>query len=741
MHEVDAGGTTVRLHDDGRLSVHGTDGTGNGPLLTGRPRLVVDGERASLGAPWTRRRAGGVVADYPAGDATLSLAVVPGRDEGTVLAYAWVEARRPVRVDAVVYLGAGATAFGPGARVYEHGHASWSPTGTLPVGERFPPEPSAGRAWTVDPAAPDAGTGAGARSSAGVTALRSGDEEPATLTLGFLDHRRFLPRIDVDDDAGGVAGLRAVCPLDGRRLDAGETLTCAALRLDAGRTVEDGLRRWAARVGTRMDARVPGRPPTGWCSWHRASDPVTEADVRAAVDALRDADLPLEVVLVDDGYSAGLGDPEALADGFEDLGALAATIREAGRVPGLRLAPFAAAASGPLATEHPEWLLRDAAGEPVDAGDHPVHGRLVALDTTRPGVESWLRRTTSSVVDDWGFGYLKLDRLAVGALPGERHADVPRAAAYRRGLRAIREAAGDAFLLGCAAPQAPSVGLVDAMRVGPDVAPEWDDADAGSAPAVSNAVRNALARGFLGGEWWVNDPDCLLLRDETSLTAAERGSFAALVALSGGSAFDSDRLAALTPGARDLLRRVLPPAPDGTVADLGARVPPRDLRCRTTGGDHRWGARARFNPEDEPATVVVDPNGGGGLAWDAWDRRLVEPPLERSVEPHGCALLHHARWRIGRGAERRPSTVGAADHLAAGVGLVETSWAEGDGAGGRLRLAGDPDRPVEAVVAVPDGWRVADPPADVRAADAGAVPYDAVVVPVGAPREVRFARS
>jgi alpha-galactosidase len=382
----------------------------------------------------------------------------------------------------------------------------------------------------------------------------------------------------------------------------------------------------------------------------------------------------------------------------------------------------------------------------VAAGDHPEHGRLVALDPTHPGVESWLRRTTATVVDDWGFDYLRLDRLAVGALPGERAVDVPRAAAYRRGLRAVREAAGDAVILASDAPLGPSAGLVDAMRVGPDVAPAWDDATDASAPGVSNAVRNALARGFLGGEWWTNDPGCLLLRDDAELTAAERGSFATLVAVSGGSAFDSDRIGALSPGARDLLRRVLPPAPAGAVADLGERRRPRDVRCRTTAGDHRWGARGRFNWRDEPRTVVVDPHDGRGLAWDAWDRRLVEPPHERRVEPHGCALVHHARWRIGRGAERRPSTVGAADHLAAGVGLVETRWEEDDAAGrdaraaGRLVLAGDPDRPVDVVVAVPDGWRVADPPADVRPADADAVPHGAVVVPAGATREVRFER-
>ena len=44
----------------------------------------------------------------------------------------------------------------------------------------------------------------------------------------------------------------------------------------------------------------------------------------------------------------------------------------------------------------------------------------------------------------------------------------------RAGFEAVRRGAGDdTFLLGCGAPLGPTIGVVDGMRIGPDVAPWW----------------------------------------------------------------------------------------------------------------------------------------------------------------------------------------------------------------------------------------------------------------------------
>jgi alpha-galactosidase len=65
-----------------------------------------------------------------------------------------------------------------------------------------------------------------------------------------------------------------------------------------------------------------------------------------------------------------------------------------------------------------------------------------------------------------------------GALESRRRDDVDAIGAYRRALALLRDAAGpDAFVLGCGAPLLPSLGLVDAMRISPDIMPTWEPPD------------------------------------------------------------------------------------------------------------------------------------------------------------------------------------------------------------------------------------------------------------------------
>ncbi|MDV7350314.1 alpha-galactosidase [Halorubrum distributum] len=549
----------------------------------------------------------------------------------------------PVRVGDVT--AAFDTAFGPDARVYRHGYQSWTPTGTLPVGERFPTENPDNAPMMNDLAA-----STDDRVSSYLTGVVEGDRG---VTAGFLEHDRFCTRFEVDDDADGVATLRAVCPLEGTRLAAGERLELPPLWVDADRDIREGLAALADRVGERMDARVPETAPTGWCSWYHYFTDVTEADVRENLAELREWGIPVDVVQVDDGYMEAFGDWRSIADGFEDMSAVADDIATAGYRPGLWLAPFYVEAGADLYADHPEWFV----AEPTDAGSDgpgtPVDGgfragsELYGLDTTHPEVLEWLRETVSTVVDDWGFTYLKLDFLFAAALPGERYdPEATRIEAYRRGVEAIAEAAGDdAFLLGCGAPMAPSVGLFDAMRVGPDTDPTWETpGESGSQPGLKNAVRNTLTRNVLHRRWWLNDPDCQLVRDTSELTAAEREAFAALVAATGGVNVFSDRLAEIGSAGRRLLERTIPPATGGEVVGLGEERFPSQVVCDRPGD----GATtvALFNWADEPSTVRFDArehDGGAGpdrVVWDGLSGSVVDGPVvERELPPHGAAVF------------------------------------------------------------------------------------------------------
>ncbi len=158
-----------------------------------------------------------------------------------------------------------------------------------------------------------------------------------------------------------------------------------------------------------------------------------------------------------------------------------------------------------------------------------------------------------------GFSYLKIDFLFAAAMAGERYKRVTPIQAYREGLRVIRRAAGRDFVLACGAPLLPSAGLADGMRIGEDTAPYWKTKpSAFQGPNAYFALRNALMRQFMHRNLWLNDPDCLLLRDrENELTQGERQLYALTAGALDNMVIDSDKLDLLGPEEKSLFRRAL----------------------------------------------------------------------------------------------------------------------------------------------------------------------------------------
>lgn len=64
---------------------------------------------------------------------------------------------------------------------------------------------------------------------------------------------------------------------------------------------------------------------------------------------------------------------------------------------------------------------------------------------------------------------------------------------------------------------------------------------------INDEVRNTVTRLPLHRRLWLNDPDCLILREATSLTAHEVKAVATIAGLLGGPTIVSDDLPALTP--------------------------------------------------------------------------------------------------------------------------------------------------------------------------------------------------
>jgi len=265
--------------------------------------------------------------------------------------------------------------------------------------------------------------------------------------------------------------------------------------------------------------------PRVWCSWYSLYHAIDEPVLHRIFDSL--SDLPFEVLQVDDGWQVNIGDWEANQKFPSGMNALAEKIKSTGRRAGLWLAPLIATKSSRFFRGHSDWFLRDERGRFVSAGFNWGE-QLYALDTTHPDVISWLVALMKQV-RAWGFDYLKLDFLYAGALKGKRYKDMPREAAYRESLRVMRAAMGaDAFFLTCGTPILPAIGLCDAIRIGPDVAHDWEKyRDAillynPTTPGTKNAIRTVIHRLWLKPLLHI-DPDVAYFESkENSLTQEQK---------------------------------------------------------------------------------------------------------------------------------------------------------------------------------------------------------------------------
>jgi alpha-galactosidase len=318
----------------------------------------------------------------------------------------------------------------------------------------------------------------------------------------------------------------------------------ATLRLRGGEVTADGpveevrapdLAAALATVGERLGPPHLALIPAGWSSWSCYFKHVADADVIENVEAARQLELPVEIAQLDDGYEAAIGDWLDARPGFGSLSRLGERIREAGMRAGIWTAPFMVDPESRLAAEHPDWLVQD-----VDAGLHWGR-RMRILDVGYPAAAQHLAEVFRTLAA-WGFTYHKLDFLYAGAIPG--------LAAYREGMGLIRDALGPgATVLACGAPLLPTIGLCDAMRIGPDVLPETSDPQ----PDVESLTRITGLRSWMNGRLWVNDPDHLVARREIK----ERQRWAAYVGDYGGVRFSGDRLGELDELGLELTRQVL----------------------------------------------------------------------------------------------------------------------------------------------------------------------------------------
>ena len=578
---------------------------------------------------------------------------------------------------------------------YSNGWQSWSSTGSFGLGDR---QNTSMLRRFQNPMVVNPGTPQPKKSNiftGDMFGLIADRQSKVGLLAGFISQKAHFGSLETSFTPS--PSLKVWANGDDTRLPAGSSVKTDWLAVSFVSLDDlDPLGPYLSMVGQLHGVTEEKSVPVGWCSWYHFYQDIDEKVLDANLDtviALR-PNLPLELFQIDDGFETYPGDWYDFVPGFpHELEPLVKKTKIAGLIPGVWLAPFIVHPKARLVAEHPDWLLRDAEGKPVTAG-FVWNAFTLALDLTNPEALAYTKEVIRTAVEEWGFTYLKLDFLYAAALDGVfQDPTLSRAQVLRMGLEALREAAGpDITMLGCGCPLGSGLGIFEAMRISADVSGYWKPhfpplsgilQGEPHMPSARNAIHNILTRAPLHRRWWVNDPDCLLVRPDTKLSLAEVQTLATVIGLTGGSLLVSDDLPALPPDRLAIAQALLPViGKRAQVVDLFETDFPSLLRVDLEGPEGPWHLLAKFNWESSPRDLSFSSNeyqlDGNQEYWlrEFWTGQLgllkPERPLTFAKVPaHGIAVVAARTFN-----PRKPTYLGSNLHLAQGLEI--SRWQEGE---------------------------------------------------------------
>jgi len=406
-----------------------------------------------------------------------------------------------------------------------------------------------------------------------------------SLILGFVTFKEQFSRIILDyEDFNTIKLLTAFGCMDGvilheSSINSSEELFISFKTQNCGYY---GLIDYAKVVKSNIREKRFTDIPVGWCSWYYYYEDISEEKLIKNLEYFKNNKdfLPIDFIQLDDGYFKEIGDFNEINLKFPNgLNNIFYEIKNSGFKGGIWTAPFFAVRKSILFKTHKNWFLKNIESKKLLKTGYNWNSFLFSLDLSHEEVLDYLKQFYHSLLYafrnknsiDPLIEFFKIDFLYAGVpIKGDyKNKTLTRAQIYYNGIKAIRDAITDqSFLLGCGAPLGPCVGLVDAMRISYDTAPHWEaeffekkeNRRGLSHPALKVALINILYHSFMHKYFWINDPDCLMIRrTDTELNIDEIRLQITIFGLSGGQILISDDMNKLSNDEIKDSKLIIPP--------------------------------------------------------------------------------------------------------------------------------------------------------------------------------------
>ncbi|WP_163710366.1 glycoside hydrolase family 36 protein [Mangrovibacterium lignilyticum] len=379
-----------------------------------------------------------------------------------------------------------------------------------------------------------------------------------------------------------------------------------------GNTPFDTLQHIAWNISENMVARKDTKTSYHWNSWYEYQHDFSFEQLKEVLQGLDDIKpkIPLQTIQIDDCYCT-LGDwletNERWPKSMEDP---AREIFQRGFRAGIWVAPFVVDENSKLFKNHPNWLIRDLDGEPIQQHNFR-DSKLYALDGSHPEVQKYIARVFRTF-RKMGYTFFKTAYLSWGLK------DAANIRRYDRDktsvqilvdvMKIIREEIGaGAYWMASNAPFGPLIGFVDGMRISANVDADWTPG------GIGNMFQESYNCQYFNNVYWQNDPDTIFLRDvNNNLTAEEKASIALWDGIMGGTVNTSDRFSTLTEEQLNLWRFLQPQdRPQSAVTPLWSYRDTGKIAVRRYKSERAWGVLIVNDTEEklEETYKLVDLTG------------------------------------------------------------------------------------------------------------------------------------